>query len=56
MGRVSSEGDGIELNDVKVAAGGAVRLVLPDSELVVSIDLGFSDEGSATFVGLDYPW
>ena len=56
VGRVSSEGDGIELNDVKVAAGGAVRLVLPDSELVVSIDLGFSDEGSATFVGLDYPW
>ncbi len=38
------------------APGGAVRLVVPDSDLVTSIDLGVSDEGPAVFVGLDYPF
>lgn len=56
LGRVFSENEGFELDHAKVAVGGAVRLVIPESELVTSIDVGFSDEGPAAFVGLDYPF
>ncbi len=56
IGRVFKKGRSFTFKDAHVSAGGAVRLVIPDSELVVSIDLGFSDEGSATFVSLNYPW
>ena len=55
-GRVFAEGERFKFKDTKIAAGGAVRVVVPDSELVASIDMGFSDEGSAVFVGLDYPF
>jgi outer membrane protein assembly factor BamA len=56
LGRVFSEEEGLELDHAKVAAGGALRLIVPDSELVTSIDVGFSDEGPAAFVSLDYPF
>lgn len=56
VGRVFAEGERFKFKDTKIAAGAAVRLVVPDSELVASIDMGFSDEGSAVFVGLDYPF
>ena len=56
VGRVYGEDESITLQDLKVAAGGAIRLVVPDSELVAGIDLGISDEGPAVFVGLNYPW
>ena len=56
LGRVFAEGRGFTLKDSKYAVGGAVRLVVPDSELVTSIDVGVSDEGPAVFVGLDYPY
>ncbi len=55
-GRVLPEGGGFKLDKAKLAAGAAIRLVLPDSDLVTSIDVGFSDEGPAAFVGLDYPF
>lgn len=56
LGRVYAEDESITLEDLKVAAGGSVRLIVPDSELVAGIDLGISDEGPAVFVGLNYPW
>lgn len=56
VGRVFSEDEGFTIKHAKVAAGGAVRLVVPDSDIVTSIDVGFSDEGAAAFVGLDYPF
>jgi len=56
VGRVYADGEDFSLDDLKVAAGGAIRLIVPDSDLVTSIDLGLSDEGTAVFVGLDYPW
>ena len=56
LGRVYDDDESFSLNDLKVAVGGSVRLIVPDSELVTSIDMGFSDEGLAVFVGLDYPF
>ena len=56
VGRVFGEGEGLKFDDLKIAAGGAVRLIVPASNLVTSIDLGVSDEGPAVFVSLDYPW
>lgn len=56
VGRVLEEGEGLEIRQSKVSGGAAVRLIVPDSELIVSIDVGMSSEGSAVFVGLDYPW
>ncbi|MEZ6186883.1 MAG: BamA/TamA family outer membrane protein [Planctomycetota bacterium] len=56
VGRVYGEDESFTLKDLHVAGGGAVRLVVPDSELVASIDMGISDEGMAVFVGLDYPF
>lgn len=56
IGRVLGDDEGLELDHAKVSIGGAIRLVVPDSELVTSIDLGVSDEGPAAFVGLDYPF
>lgn len=56
IGRVLSEDEGFQVRNAKVSVGGAVRLIVPDSELVTSIDLGFSEEGPAAFVGLDYPF
>jgi outer membrane protein assembly factor BamA len=56
LGRVFSHHEGFELKHAKVAGGGAVRLIVPDSDLVASIDVGISDEGPAAFVGLDYPF
>ena len=55
-GRVFADGEAFTLKDTKIAAGAAVRLVVPDSELVASIDVGVSDEGPAVFVDLDYPF
>ncbi len=55
-GRVYDEDERFTLADTHLAAGGAVRMIVPNSELVASIDVGFSDEGSAVFVGLDYPF
>lgn len=55
-GRVFDEGERFTLADSHLAAGGAVRMIVPNSEIVASIDMGFSDEGSAVFVGLDYPF
>lgn len=56
IGRVYADEESITLHDLKVAGGGAVRLIVPDSELVASIDVGISDEGPAAFVGLNYPY
>jgi hypothetical protein len=56
VGRVFDEDDSFSVDDTKVAAGGALRIIVPDSDLVTSIDMGFSDEGSAVFVALDYPF
>lgn len=56
VGRVFAPGDPFTLRQSKVAFGGAVRLIVPDSNLVTSIDMGFSREGSAVFVSLDYPF
>jgi len=56
LGRVYGEDESFTLKDLHVAVGGAVRLVVPESELVTSIDMGISDEGMAVFVGLDYPF
>lgn len=56
LGRVFSEDEGLDLKHAKVAVGGAIRLIVPESELVTSIDVGISDEGPAAFVGLDYPF
>lgn len=55
-GRVFSEGESFTLKHTKIAVGAAVRLVIPDSELVTSIDVGVSNEGPAAFVSLDYPF
>lgn len=55
-GRVFADGESFTLKDTKIAAGAAVRLVVPDSEMVASIDVGVSDEGPAVFVDLDYPF
>lgn len=56
IGRVLSDDDGFEVAGAKISVGGAIRLIVPDSELVTSIDVGISDEGPAAFVGLDYPF
>lgn len=56
MGRVLSEDEGFEVSGAKISVGGAIRLIVPDSDLVTSIDVGVSDEGPAAFVGLDYPF
>ncbi|MBX3468155.1 MAG: BamA/TamA family outer membrane protein [Planctomycetes bacterium] len=57
VGRVLSERDRFfTVEDAKISVGGALRLLVPDSELVTSIDVGFSEEGPAAFVGLDYPF
>ena len=56
IGRVYQRDESITLDDLKVAAGAAIRLIVPDSELVAGIDLGISDEGAAVFVGLNYPY
>lgn len=56
IGRVYGREEAITLEDLKVAGGAAIRLIVPDSELVASIDLGISDEGPAVFVGLNYPY
>jgi hypothetical protein len=56
VGRVFDEDESFTLDDTKIAAGGALRIIIPDSDLVTSIDMGFSDEGSAVFVALDYPF
>lgn len=55
-GRVWDRDEGPKLNKTKTAVGVAVRMIVPGSSLVTSIDLGFADEGAATFVGLDYPF
>jgi surface antigen Omp85-like protein len=55
-GRVFAKGEAFTLKDTKVAVGAAIRLIVPDSELVTSIDVGVSDEGPAAFVSLDYPF
>lgn len=55
-GRVFAEDESFTLKDTKVAVGGALRLLVPDSELVTSIDVGVSDEGPAAFVSLNYPF
>lgn len=55
-GKVWQRGQAVSSSDAKIGAGAAVRLVVPDSEIVGSIDVGFGDEGSAVFVGLDYPF
>jgi outer membrane protein assembly factor BamA len=56
IGRVLAEDEGFEVSGAKFSIGGAIRLIVPDSELVTSIDVGVSDEGPAAFVGLDYPF
>lgn len=56
VGRVYAGGEGFTLRDSKFAVGGALRILVPDSNLVTSIDMGFSDEGSAVFVDLGYPF
>ena len=56
FGRVYAEADARTFKDTKIAAGAAVRLIVTDSDLVTSIDMGFSDEGTAVFVNLDYPF
>ncbi|MBL4849008.1 MAG: BamA/TamA family outer membrane protein [Planctomycetes bacterium] len=55
-GRVFAEGERFTLKQTKIAVGAAIRLVIPDSELVTSIDIGVSNEGPAVFVALDYPF
>lgn len=56
IGRVYADGEPFTLAESKVAGGGAVRLIVPASELVTSIDVGVSNEGPAVFVGLGYPF
>ncbi|MGE0709160.1 MAG: BamA/TamA family outer membrane protein [Planctomycetota bacterium] len=56
IGRVFAKGERFSLKKTKVSAGGSIRLIVPESELVTSIDIGFSDEGPAVFVELDYPF
>ncbi len=55
-GRVFGEDDDFTLSGTKFAVGGAVRLIVPNSDLVTSIDVGFGNEGPAIFVTLDYPY
>lgn len=56
MGRVFGGGDEITFATLKFAAGGAVRLIVPGSDIVASVDCGVSKEGVQTFVDLGYPF
>ncbi len=56
MGRVFGGADEPTFQTIKFAAGGAVRLIIPASDIVTSIDMGVSKEGFQTFVDLGYPF
>jgi len=56
FGRVFGGGDEISFPTLKFAAGGAVRLIIPASDIVTSLDVGVSKEGVQTFVDLGYPF
>ena len=56
MGRVFGGGDQITFETLNFAAGGAVRVILPASDIVTSVDVGVSREGVQTFVDLGYPF
>jgi hypothetical protein len=56
MGQVFGGHDQISFEAMKFSTGGAVRLVIPKSDIVVSLDLGVSKEGEQTFLTLDYPF
>jgi hypothetical protein len=56
MGRVFQGEDEITINSIQFATGGAVRLIIPASDLVLSLDLGVSKEGEQTFLDLGYPF
>jgi hypothetical protein len=53
-GRVFSGGQTFNFRSLKTDVGPAVRLVLPETDLVLSIDVGVSGEGVNPFVDLGY--
>lgn len=55
-GRVFDENEVFKLRDTHVDVGGAARIVVPESEIVASLDVGIGAEGPAVFIGLDYPF
>lgn len=55
-GRVFAPGEEIDLVSLHAVAGGSIRLVVPNSSLVASLDLGVGNEGPAVFVHLGYPY
>jgi len=55
-GRVFAEEEEFTPEDLHIAAGGALRLIVPNSDIVISIDVGGSKEGAAGFLGLGYPF
>jgi hypothetical protein len=56
MGRIFGGGDPITVTTIQFDAGGAVRLIIPGSDKVVSLDVGVSKEGVETFLDLGYPF
>jgi hypothetical protein len=56
MGRVFKGGDAFTWRSFHYAGGAAFRLLVPASEIVASIDVGYGDEGMQTFVDLGYPF
>ncbi len=56
MGQVFGGHDQISFEAMKFSTGGSVRLVIPASDIVVSLDAGVSKEGEQTFLTLDYPF
>jgi hypothetical protein len=55
-GRIFGGGDSITFPTIRLAAGGAFRLLVPASDIVTSVDIGYSKEGVQTFVDLGYPF